>query len=84
MASRTVQVELHAQAADLAGLRTVDVPVDPGATAADVKRALADHHPSLRDLLGISALATDREYLRDGAPIDGAASFHLVPPVSGG
>jgi molybdopterin converting factor small subunit len=82
--TRIVQVELHAQAADLAGRRRVDLELDDGATTRDVLDRLAALHPSLRDLLGISVLATDSEYLREGTSLDGTGSFHLIPPVSGG
>ncbi len=84
MPTRHVQIELHAQAADVAGCRHVGVDLGAGATGADVKRALAERHPDLGALLAVSALATDREYVRDSATVGDAQSLHLVPPVSGG
>lgn len=84
MNSRRITIELHAQAADLAGARTAGVDVAMEATCADVKRVLADHVPLLATLIGSSALATDREYLADHALIGAETKLHLIPPVSGG
>ena len=81
---KQVIVQLHAQAADLAGERQVVVGVGAGATPADLKEALAAAHPCLASLLGSSAVATDREYLSEGAPLGSDERFHIVPPVSGG
>lgn len=79
-----VTVRLHAQAADLAGAREARPELDAAATCRDVKRALARLHPGLAPLVPSCALATDAEYLPDGAAVDDGAVLHLVPPVSGG
>ena len=79
-----VTVRLHAQAADLAGTRESGADLAVGATCADVKRALAERHPRLERLVASSVLASDSEYLTDGAPVTDGASLHLIPPVSGG
>lgn len=81
---RLVLVRLHAQAASLASTEETRVELAAGATAADVKSALAGRHPELAKLLSSCVVATDEEYLRDAAPIGEAAALHLVPPVSGG
>ena len=82
--SRTVTVELHARARDLAGRTAAEVAAADGATGADLKRSLGEAHPELREMLGVSAIATDEEYLADGAPLGPGLRFHLIPPVSGG
>jgi molybdopterin converting factor small subunit len=79
-----VIVRLHAQAADLAGTRESCPEVTAPSTCGDVKRALARLHPALEPLVPSCALATDAEYLADGASVDDGAVLHLVPPVSGG
>jgi hypothetical protein len=81
---RTITVELHARSGELAGTGSIHLTVAQDATAADVKRALASRVPALGALLSSSALATEHEYLSDGAPIGPGSAFHLVPPVSGG
>ena len=84
MTVRHIRVDLHANAADLAGAAQCGVEVSPTATGADVKRALAVVHPRLEGLLASSVLATDREYLSDRAEIGNESRLHLIPPVSGG
>jgi len=79
-----VIVRLHAQAADLAGRRESRAELAEASTCGDVKRALARLHPALEALVPSCALATDREYLADGTPVEDGAVLHLVPPVSGG
>ncbi len=75
---------MHARAAGLAGTSSAELRLGAGATAADVKAELAAIHTRLAPLLPSCVLATDREYLRDGAPIGDATRLHLIPPVSGG
>jgi hypothetical protein len=84
MTPRRVIVHLHAQAADLAGAREVVLGLGAEATSADLKRALGDAYPGLSGLLDSGAVATEREYLSDAAPLGPGERFHFVPPVSGG
>ena len=84
MPTRVVQVELHAQAADLAGRRRVELEIEESATTRDVLVRLGESWPALRDLLAVSVLATDSEYLRAETSVGGEGSLHLIPPVSGG
>jgi molybdopterin synthase catalytic subunit len=81
---RRIEVELHARAGDLAGVRRASLELPPEATGADLKRALAEAHPGLEGLLRACAVATEREYLTDSGPLGEGARFHLIPPVSGG
>lgn len=84
MSTRRIHVELHAQARELAGARASDLDLEADATSADLKDALAERHPSLAALIGPCVVATDSEYLIDGAMLGAGSSFHLIPPVSGG
>ncbi len=79
-----VTVQFHAQAVDLVGARDTALQMDENATCGDVKRALVARHPELEGLAPISALASEREYLADGARIHGQSALHFIPPVSGG
>lgn len=81
---RKIEVELHARAVELAGARTAALEVAPEATCADLKAALARAHPVLGALLRACAVATEREYLAEGAVLGDGNRFHLIPPVSGG
>ena len=84
MAVRELTIRLHARAGELAGTREVRVTLAADARCGDLKRELGVQHPPLAGLVPSCALATDREFLADSAPIGDAAFLHLVPPVSGG
>ncbi|NNE43409.1 MAG: hypothetical protein HKN12_04315 [Gemmatimonadetes bacterium] len=84
MGTRQVSVELHARAMDLAGSRHAEVRIPDGATSAELKASLGEAYPGLREMLGVSVIATDEEYLAEGAGLGPGDRFHLIPPVSGG
>ena len=77
-------VLLFARARDLAGTGTVEMTLPPGATVADLRRALAARFPPLAALLERSAFAVDDEFASDAVPLAPAAVVALLPPVSGG
>jgi hypothetical protein len=84
VALRELTIRLHARAGELAGVAEASVAIEASASCADVKRELALRHPPIAALVRVCALATDREFLADSAPVGEATRFHLVPPVSGG
>lgn len=63
---------------------TAVVKVRVGATASDVRTALAASVPVDAALLAISALATDTEVLPPDVVFDRDAELALLPPVCGG
>jgi molybdopterin converting factor subunit 1 len=79
-----MRVLLFARARDLAGTAAVEIVLPPGATVADLRRALAERLPKLAPLLEKSALAVNDEFAGDDVVLDGAAEVALLPPVSGG
>lgn len=80
----TVTVQLFARARDLAGTPTTAVTLPAGATVGQLRRALAQAHPSLATLLERSALAVNNEYAADQQILPANAEVALLPPVSGG
>jgi molybdopterin synthase catalytic subunit/molybdopterin synthase sulfur carrier subunit len=80
----TIHVRLFARARDLAGSDRAEVELPEGATAADLRRALADRYPALAGLLERSALAVDDEFAEDSLAVTPGAEVALLPPVSGG
>jgi molybdopterin converting factor small subunit len=84
MKPRTIRIELHARAGELAGARVAALELPAAATCADLKAALARAHPALGGLLAACAVATERDYLAEGASLGDGDRFHLIPPVSGG
>ena len=79
-----MRVLLFARARDLGGADAIDVELPPGATVADLRRALAGRYPKLAPLLERSAFAVDDEFANVGVVIDANAVVALLPPVSGG
>ncbi len=77
-------VKVFALARQLAGQDSVAVDLPPGATVADVRRAMADQHPALADLVAHALFAINAQYAGDATPIPAAADLACIPPVSGG
>jgi molybdopterin converting factor subunit 1 len=80
----TVTVHLFARARDLAGTDRAAVDLPAGATAADLRRRLAELYPALSRLVARSALAIANEFAEESQPIPPDAEVALLPPVSGG
>jgi molybdopterin converting factor small subunit len=77
-------VRVFALARQLAGHDSVTVDLPPGATVADLRRAMADQHPALADLVDHALFAINAQYASDATPIPAAADLACIPPVSGG
>jgi molybdopterin converting factor small subunit len=80
----TLTVHLFARARDLAGAAAVAVELPDGATAADLRRRLAESYPALAPLLSRSALGVADEFAEDDLVLEPGAEIALLPPVSGG
>jgi molybdopterin converting factor subunit 1 len=79
-----VRVRLFARARDLAGTDLMELTLPEGATAGQLRRALAERAPALAGLLGRSALAVNDEFADDALPLPAGAEVAVLPPVSGG
>ena len=77
-------IHLFAGARELVGMASVTIAVRDGATVADLRRALMQHHPKLTALLAHSRIAVNQEFADDGAVVPEGAEIALSPPVSGG
>ena len=62
----------------------VEVEVPEGATAEDVKRAVAEKVPEAAGLIERAALAVNRRLARPGDEVEAGDEVALLPPVSGG
>jgi len=78
-----IPVRLFGRHRELIGHAEVSVRLFVGATVGDVRVALAGH-PALRDSLAGSALALNRRYEADDAPVDPGDEVAIIPPVAGG
>jgi molybdopterin converting factor small subunit len=77
-------VKVFALARQLAGRESLAVDLPPAATVADLRRAIADQHPALADLVAHALFAVNAEYAADTTPISAGADLACIPPVSGG
>lgn len=80
----TVRVLLFARARDLAGADELPLALPETATVTDVRRALAEARPALRELLGRCAVAVDGEFACDTTAVTATSTVAVLPPVSGG
>lgn len=79
-----VSVKLFAVARQRAGASTVEVEVPSMTNAGELRAALAEQFPPLKDILPHSRLAVANEYAADNVAICATAEIALIPPVSGG
>lgn len=79
-----IQVLLFAHLKDAAGRRAVELELPAPATAAGLKRKLAEVCPALAPALAHALVAVNREFASDETPIAEGAEVALFPPVSGG
>jgi molybdopterin converting factor small subunit len=77
-------VKVFALARQLAGRESLAIVLPSDATVADLRRAIADQHPALADLVAHALFAVNAEYAADTAPIPAGADLACIPPVSGG
>ena len=79
-----VRVKLFAAARSLLGADEVEVETSAGATAADLKQALAAAAPEFAQLASVSRIAVNARYVADDEAIDAGGEVACIPPVSGG
>ena len=79
-----IKVLLFGAAADRAGTRGTELPVDEGVTLAEIWPLLAGRHPDLVPLRDTLAFAVNGEYAREDAGISPGDEVAVLPPVSGG
>ncbi len=80
----TITVQLFAVAKQLAGRPTVEVELPPGATVAELRKALVAVVPELAGMAAQLRFAVDEEYAPDQARIAEGRRVACIPPVSGG
>jgi molybdopterin converting factor subunit 1 len=80
----TLTVQLFARARDLAGTATLTVGLPPGATVAELRRALAVAAPALAPLLPRCAVAVNGDFAAEERALAPTDEVAVLPPVSGG
>ena len=62
-----VEIKLFAVAKQLAGAEAISIELPAGATVQDLREAIGDQHPVLRDITTRAMIAIDTEYVSDDA-----------------
>ena len=78
------RVLLFAAARDLAGTDAATIELAPGATVADLRRALSDGFPPLAALLAKCAVAVNHDFAEDDRVMLPTDEIAVIPPMSGG
>ena len=79
-----IKVLLFGAAADRAGTREIELPVEEGVTLAEIWPLLAEMHPDLAPMRDTLAFAINGEYARKDASVSPGDEIAVLPPVSGG
>ena len=79
-----VTVRLFARLREAAGVADCECRVAPGATAADVWRALVEQYPSLGPFEGSVSCAINADFAKSTARVQEGDEVAFLPPVSGG
>ncbi|HEY6714636.1 MAG TPA: molybdopterin converting factor subunit 1 [Rubrobacter sp.] len=79
-----IKVLLFGAAADRAGTREIELPVEEGVTLAKIWALLAELHPDLAPMRDTLAFAVNGEYARKDAGVSPGDEVAVLPPVSGG
>lgn len=80
----TIQVRLFAGLKEQLGRDVLDVALAPGATASELKAAVAERYPELAPLLSGTRVAVDQAFVASDTRLAPGAEVALIPPVSGG
>ena len=79
-----VQVKLFAAAREAAGNDSIQLDLADHATIADLRRALIERLPKVREILARSMFAINCEFASDESLLPANAEVACIPPVSGG
>ena len=84
MTVQQIQIKLFARAKELADSDLISVSVEPGATVAELRTALAQQVPALQPLSGQLLIAVDNAYAGEEQTVSELQEVACFPPVSGG
>ena len=79
-----IRVLLFGAAADRAGTRETELPVEDGMTLGEIWPLLTERHPDLTPMRDTLAFAVNGEYARSGDAVSPGDEVAVLPPVSGG
>ena len=79
-----IRVLLFGAAADRAGTRATELPVEVSMTLGEIWPLLTERHPDLAPMRDTLAFAVNGEYARANAVVSAGDEVAVLPPVSGG
>ena len=79
-----IKVLFFATLRDKAGVRSVELDIEPGATIGQLKIVLVEKFPTLDGLMEHCLASINHEYRFDESEIPVEAEIAFFPPVSGG
>jgi molybdopterin converting factor subunit 1 len=79
-----IRVLLFGAAADRAGTRETELPVEGGMTLGEIWPLLTERHPDLTPMRDTLAFAVNGEYARSDDAVAPGDEVAVLPPVSGG
>lgn len=79
----SVEINFYAQLKDFFGEKTT-VEVPQGATAVEIRGALAAKNALAAEWLKVSRLASDDAFLNEDDVVAAGGTYYLLPPSSGG
>jgi molybdopterin converting factor subunit 1 len=79
-----INVKLFAVARERAGASAIDVELGSPATVLQLRGALVEQYPNLRDVVPHVRFAINSEYAADSTTISPQSEVAVIPPVSGG
>lgn len=79
-----LEVSVFAAAREAVGRSSVQVSVPPFGKVSDLRMALLDECPALKQMSSALLIAVNNEYAADSHVLSEADSIACFPPVSGG
>ena len=79
-----IKVLFFGAAADRAGTRETELPVEDGMTLGEIWPLLTERHPDLAPMRDTLAFAVNGEYARGEDTVSPGDEVAVLPPVSGG
>ena len=83
-AQMSVRVLLFAQLRGRCGADELTVSLPRGSTGRDLMRWFVQRHPNVEDLLSVSRLAVNGDYVSWETRLEEGDEIVVIPPVSGG
>ena len=79
-----IKILFFASCRDIVGTKELDLEVQEGFRAGDLKRNLLEEYPRLSALNDVLSVAINAEYVDESVLLNPGDEVAFIPPVSGG